>query len=129
MVRKVVHAIYIVLLAAFAVVLCINCIRALNSGYEKTEFTVTRVYTNHSTNTSEISLQVEVDNKLVIPDNKLTTKKSYNVGETVAVWYDPDSNMISQNFMSNIVLQFTCAGIAIACIIVTLPRKRGKNAK
>lgn len=124
MVSKVLHITCIALLVALAVLLLVNAIRALNSGYECLEFKVTHIYTNHSTGKSDVSLQSTVDNKLIVPVNKLSTGKKYEVGETINVWYNPETNMVVQHFMTNVVMNFVSAGLAVACIAVTFPRKK-----
>lgn len=129
MVKTFIRIAYIALMAVFAILLCVNCIRALNSGYEKTEFTVTHMYTNHTTKTNEVSLQAEIDDTLIIPANKLVTGRDYEIGEQLVVWYHPEQNVVVQNFMTNIVLKFTCAGLAVLCIVFAFPRKKVSDAK
>ncbi len=131
MVGRVLHVFCMCLLLVLAVLLCINSIRALNAGYECIEFTVTGIYTVHTgsiNNKSEVSLQAEAGDKLIIPDNVMETSKHYKVGETVKVWYNPSTNMIAQHFMTNIVMNFVSAALALACIAFTFPRTK-KSAK
>ncbi len=124
MVSKVLHITCIVLLGVLAILLCVNSIRALNSGYERVDFKVMHVYTNHSTGKSDISLYAIIDNQLVTPHNKLVTDRDYAVGEDIKVWYNPETNMIAQNFMTNVVMNFVSAGLAVSTILFTLPRKK-----
>lgn len=124
MVSKVLHIACIVLLGALAILLCVNSIRALNSGYERVDFKVMHVYTNHSTNKSEVSLYTIIDNQLVTPHNKLITSGEYEIGEDVKMWYNPETNMIVQNFMTNVIMNFVSAGLAVVTIFFTLPRKQ-----
>lgn len=128
MVKKIIRIGYIVLMAVLAILLCINSVLSLNSGHKRMQFTVTYVYTNHKTNINEVSLQAETDNTLIIPSNKLVTKKNYAVGEQVVVWYHPERNVLVQNFMQRVVMQLAGAGMAICCAGLALPRQRGKCA-
>ena len=124
MVSKVLHIACIVLLGVLAILLCVNAIRALNSGYEHLDFKVMHVYTDHSTGKNNISLYTIIDNQLVTPENKLVTSRDYEVSETVKLWYNPETNRIVQNFMTNVVMNFVSAGLAVATIFFTLPRKK-----
>ncbi len=127
MVSKILHITCMVLLAALAVLLCINSVRALNSGYEKIDFKVYSIYSEHinsSQNKHTITIQAEVDDKLIQPANQLVTNRSYQVGETIGVWYNPETNMVAQHFMTHIVMNFIGAALSIACIIFTFPRKQ-----
>jgi hypothetical protein len=102
----------------------VNAIRALNSGYERLDFKVMHVYTDHSTGKNNINLYTIIDNQLVTPENQLVTSRDYNVGTTVKVWYNPETNMIAQHFMTNVIMNFVSAGLAVATIFFTLPRKK-----
>lgn len=127
MVSKTLHIICIVLLAALAVLLCINSVRALNAGYEKIDFKVYGIYSEHVSSVSNkhtITLQAEVGDKLIQPENQIVTHRSYQVGDTVSVWYNPETNTIVQNYMTNIIMNFVSAGLAIAAIVFTIPRKQ-----
>lgn len=129
MVKMIVRIGYIVLMAALAILLCINSIVALKSGHKRMQFTVTYVYTNHETNINEVSLQAEAEDTLIIPSNKLVTRKHYAAGEQVALWYHPEHNMIAQEFMSRIILQFIGAGMAVCCIGLAFPQKKPVRVK
>lgn len=123
MVSKVLHTSCIVLLLVLATIMCVNSVRALNSGYEKIEFTITTVQTDITTGKSTVSVETVKDDVLIMPKNQMVTSNLCRVGDVVELWYNAESNTIVQHFMTHIVMNFVGAGLALVCVAVTWPRK------